>query len=226
MKIPVEERTMNRLKTLPVIGVLMMVLAIVGCSDDGSVTGPLGSIDDPLAQFAKGGNGNGKNQTGTTDGTTTETSTSTVEAVAVSTGMLDRRAPLAQDEATTVLVGPLGAYVRVRGEAELFVPMGAVDEDVEITLTALAGSKVAFDLQPHGMQFNKPLTLWISKRIVSTTQDLVGVYYDGDAEGTYTALEFFPVFENPSWLGLQTDHFSGYALASGSRSSRKLNTSF
>lgn len=213
---------MNKLKNLPAIGVLMAAFAFVGC-DDGAVTGPLGSIDDPLAQFAKGGKGNGKNQTA--DTTTTEESTGTVTAVA-SNGIVDRTTPLAEDESVTQRVGPRGAYVKLQGQAEIFIPWGAVDADVDITLTALAGSKVAFDLQPHGTKFNVPVTLWVNKKIVANPESLIGVYYDGDAEGTFTTLEFFKIFENPSWYGLDTTHFSGYALASGSRSSRKLSTSF
>ena len=110
------------------------------------------------------------------------------------------------------------------------VPSGALPKGVKslaIAVTARAGDLVAYEFQPHGTVFAKPLQL---------TQDLKGTSYyklENHAaveaayfahpsqldEGTNSAWvdEFLPVSADLSTSKLKFDvhHFSGYMLSSG-----------
>ena len=130
--------------------------------------------------------------------------------------LLDRRAPLAESITASAVVTPKGGIVHIPGQVRVRIPRGALTEDVEITVVALPGSKVAFEILPHGITFEKPVSIWFTKSVLSSATDLFGVYYEGEPTAPVVH-EVFKTFENKRWIELQTTHFSGYALASGSR---------
>jgi len=121
----------------------------------------------------------------------------------------------------------------------IYVPEGAVrtKERVGITLTALAGDAVAFEFSPHGITFAKPLRIRVD---VDDTEaeyledkdppngllsDLIGVYYEWNADGLAVPVEKFPIYWNDMGgdaagpgdhdgvIEFFTNHFSGYAIA-------------
>jgi hypothetical protein len=53
------------------------------------------------------------------------------------------------------LVGKYGGTLSVNGVI-LRIPAGALDRNVEITLTVPAGDQLNIDLEPHGLEFRKP----------------------------------------------------------------------
>lgn len=69
--------------------------------------------------------------------------------------------PLARDVSATHRIGPWGGLLTMREPGlNLWVPLGALSSDLDITMTARAGEDVLFDLEPHGTQFNHDV--WIS----------------------------------------------------------------
>ncbi len=145
--------------------------------------------------------------------------------------VLRRTVPLPHDVSETVRIGPDGGRIKLF-DAGIYVgiPPGALDEEIDITLTAFAGDRVAFEFAPHGTTFARALKIGLD--VVNTEAehllyespcrnadqslcDYLGVYYDGDGSvGGVTTLETFPVFLNSGGkLWFWTDHFSGYALA-------------
>ena len=78
---------------------------------------------------------------------------------------LQRNTPLAQDVSWSFTVGPLGgSSSNATVGLTVNVPAGALSTTKTITVTALAGSPVAYRFEPH-LTFNQP---------VSLTQDLTG----------------------------------------------------
>jgi hypothetical protein len=130
--------------------------------------------------------------------------------------VIRRRVPLAQDEVVSQWVGRLGGIIRLpRAGLTVVVPIGAVDRPTRITVTAPAGDLVGYDFQPHGLQFDRPLT--ITQDLLSTEGlgllDLQAVYFEGELTPSVKALERLPVWLLNT-LGLyRVEHFSGYALA-------------
>ena len=56
---------------------------------------------------------------------------------------------------------------------------------------------------------------------VESQPDPFALYYEGDPTAGATVLEFLRLSKDDQWMVFGTDHFSGYALASGSRTSSR-----
>jgi len=79
---------------------------------------------------------------------------------------LNRRVPLAHDVSASATIGRNGGTLRLPGTGlTVTVPAGAVTRDTRFKVTALAGRPVAYEFEPHGITFRKPL---------SAEQDLTG----------------------------------------------------
>ncbi len=72
---------------------------------------------------------------------------------------LTRRAPLPYDLTASANIGPAGGTLRLpQAGFTLTVPAGAVDAPTHFAVTALAGSDVAYEFEPHGTVFLRPLS--------------------------------------------------------------------
>ena len=117
----------------------------------------------------------------------------------------------------------------------LVVPEGALPNDAEspqeagsdgtaarrISMTVLKGKGLAVQFSPHGLKFDRPVQLFIDLAWTETgddegaLNDLIGVYFEGEARTTVEGLEVLPVNLEDGTLTLELHHFSGYLLASG-----------
>lgn len=105
------------------------------------------------------------------------------------------------------------------------VPRGAVSDNVTITVTALAGSAVAYRFEPHGLTFARKVHL--TQSLAGTNVGLLsglllqGAHFEGDApvliDGlalvTETVNASIDVLANSTTFPIQ--HFSGWIVASG-----------
>ena len=200
---------MKKTQRLLALPALLATAVLVACEGAGPA-GPMMDFDNQLmgAQAKK------DKSAPTVDATVETTAIETADAVE----LLTRAVPLANDVSTSKVIGRAGGWIiSWQGGVSLWVPAGALKKDVEITVTALAGDKVAFDFQPHGLSFHEPVRIGIVKGTGFAESEAFGVYYDGDPKNNPKVLEFFPVFDWDGFTVLETTHFSGYALASGSR---------
>ncbi|MDH3223166.1 MAG: hypothetical protein OEO23_05580 [Gemmatimonadota bacterium] len=140
--------------------------------------------------------------------------------------------PLAHDQTVSQLFTVDGAIWRMDNGLALGVPRGALDETTEITVTRKAGADVAFEFGPHGLHFNRPVAVRIRvshlenaselEAVARSTDEkkvplgsLQAVYYAQQDGELIEVIESFTVYLiNGTWLHFETDHFSGYALAS------------
>lgn len=148
---------------------------------------------------------------------------------ALEVDVLQRSEPLPHNFAAAGTIGREGGTLRVpeAGFAIEFPP-NAVRAPTHITVTARAGTGVAYEFQPHGLVFRRPPVI---------TQDLRGTLAFGDAEartgleGAYVAdgglvgltarvRETRPtVVDVTGWkMRWDVDHFSVYVASSGRRS--------
>ena len=137
---------------------------------------------------------------------------------------LQRTSPLATNEVAQKRIGILGGtLVLPNAGLTIVVPPLALTSPVTITATALAGSNVAYEFQPHGVTFLAPVVM---TQDLSVTQARTG----GTIDPLLLYLGYFPNSSNITSvtellslqlnLPLQTStgliwHFSGYVYATG-----------
>jgi hypothetical protein len=136
-----------------------------------------------------------------------------------------RSLALDQDVSWSFVAGPGGAVSSNSSVGlTVTVPSGALASTQVIKVTALAGDAVAYRFEPHGLVFQRPVTLKQSLNGVSfSSRDvLVGAYFKTDRlvvneNGLAQISEVLPVALNPysRTATFQIEHFSGYILASG-----------
>lgn len=147
--------------------------------------------------------------------------------------VLKRPIPLENDVTVEAVIGEQGGWIRLdQAGISVFFPKGALMSKTQVSLTAFAGDRVAFEFAPHGLTFSRPIELRIDAqatnaagRIATTPanesdglaprDDFLGVYFEGKSRRGVRALETFPVHQDENDLVFETVHFSGYACASG-----------
>lgn len=140
---------------------------------------------------------------------------------------VERSTPLANDITWSFTVGPAGATSsNAASGLTIRVPAYAVSSTTTITVTALAGSAVAYSFSPHGLEFNRDVIL--TQSLVGTNVGLLslpflsGAYFGTDeleinGGGLAEVLEVIPATVSllSRKASFPIEHFSGYILASG-----------
>jgi hypothetical protein len=136
-----------------------------------------------------------------------------------------RITPLATNLTGSGTVGLLGAVIVIPGAGfSVIVPPLAAPLGTHITVTALAGSKVAYEFAPHGLHFLLPL---VATQDLHNTQARTGglvsplslsVGYFPDSTNVTSITELLNVNVNLLNQTAVTTiwHFSGYIYAGGS----------
>lgn len=159
----------------------------------GTVTGVVSDISEPLGNTVEG----------------------TTELVGgVLNALLDPLVcPTNQSYSTTKTIGRWGGTIRV-GPHTLTVPYGALSSDTRITATAPQGAYAEVEFQPHGLRFNRPVTLAISYEqcgLLKVAEPPVIVYAD-EKRNILEVLKSTIDYSRETIIG-KTDHFSSYILA-------------
>jgi hypothetical protein len=144
--------------------------------------------------------------------------------------ILKRTPPLKAVETRTLTITATrgGTITLPTAGLTVTVPVGAIPTGtLTITVRAHAGKSVAYDFQPHGVVFAKPLTLTQDLGKTSWKQlgnvTLYGGYYPGevdDASSLATITESFPIRittdgKKATRASFDIWHFSGYVLSTG-----------
>jgi hypothetical protein len=142
-----------------------------------------------------------------------------------------RATPLANDVTWTFQAGPYGGLTsNPQTGLTVYVPPGALDQNVTITVTALKGSAVAYRFEPH-LEFDEKVVLTqnlngLRYGLLGTgllnLSSFKGAHFPGDAP-VYTWSGQARVDEVVSALlslftksvSFGVDHFTGWIVASG-----------
>ncbi len=136
---------------------------------------------------------------------------------------LKRTTPLASPVSASAYIGPLGGFITVPHTGlTVLVPALALSSRQLITVTALAGSDVAYEFAPHGLKFPVPL---VATQALGSTQagtglidpKLLFVGYFKDATKDNLISEVLNVGVSAGAAVFPIWHFSGYIVASGRR---------
>jgi hypothetical protein len=136
-----------------------------------------------------------------------------------------RTTPLAAPITVVRVVGASGGTLRIpEAGVTVQIPSGALKKDTEITMTARAGSLIAYDFAPHGIVFARPLVFTQSLR--GTTVSLLSPlslklgYYEDPSLLTETTGVVSQLIGGVTNLLTGTftsaiPHFSGYMMSCG-----------
>ena len=140
---------------------------------------------------------------------------------------LQRTKALAAPITVTKSIGVEGGTLAIpEAGVTVVVPRGALSATTKITMTARAGTLVAYDFAPHGITFAKPLVFTQQLRgtnasLLSAPLLRLGYYSDPSLLGKTTALvsELLGGTVNTlSWSFTSSiSHFSGYVVTCGRR---------
>jgi hypothetical protein len=138
---------------------------------------------------------------------------------------LQRTKPLVAPITVTKTVGLYGGVLVIpQAGVSVVIPYGALTQPTTITMTARAGSLVAYDFAPHGITFAKPLVF--TQSLSGTNATILSVpflklaYYTdpsllGSLTGTVTEL-IGGVSSLLTWtFSAPIKHFSGYMVSCG-----------
>jgi hypothetical protein len=134
---------------------------------------------------------------------------------------LKRTTPLASPVSASAYIGPLGGIINLPAAGlSVVVPALALPSRQLITVTALAGSDVAYEFEPHGLKFPVPL---VATQALGSTQVGAGlidiralfVGYFTDAAKDNVISEVLSVGVSAGAAVFPIWHFSGYIVASG-----------
>jgi hypothetical protein len=134
-----------------------------------------------------------------------------------------RDTPLATSITVSKKIGILGGTIAIpQAGVSVVIPPLAIPVAKTISITAMAGNKVAYTFEPHGLKFTLPLVM---------TQNLSKTDASGGLLGLLDLkVGYFPDNSNPTsvteLLGVQVNllnqtavttlwHFSGYIIAGG-----------
>jgi hypothetical protein len=142
--------------------------------------------------------------------------------------VVNRDTPLATPQSASATIGIFGGQISLPGAGlTVVVPAFAVTAPTTITVTAVAGSQVAYEFEPHGTRFLAPLV--VTQSLTGTSVErpgYSGVLYAGyfsdvsaldQLAGTALIDELLRASVDKK-LGTATfliTHFSGYLLGTG-----------
>jgi len=138
------------------------------------------------------------------------------------TNVVQRTVPLAHDYAASATIGTAGGTIRIPDAGfTITFPAGAVSAPVAVTATALAGSSVAYRLEPHGLVFQKEPTIAQDLSLTGVANQLLTAHLAGGYvpdESTLSGGTAVVTETRPATLDLlrlrmtfTVGHFSAYA---------------
>jgi len=140
----------------------------------------------------------------------------------VLTAVLQRTVPLSRDYSASATIGSGGGSIRIpEAGFTITFPAGAVSAPTAMRATAIAGSSVAYRLEPHGLVFAKPAVITQDLSLTAALGRLLDTGYQGGyftdestlSSGVVSVLETRPASFDLLRLQMSfsVTHFSGYA---------------
>lgn len=147
-----------------------------------------------------------------------------VTLVDTTVSVLQRGIPLLTDVSASATIGPEGGTITVPSTGfQLTVPKNAVFTPTTFTVTAVAGTNVAYEFEPAGAVFNKRLIASQDLSLTTILPAITGTSFTGAyfrsrnelSSGTALVHELEPTTVDLGNLTVQftIGHFSGYIVA-------------
>jgi hypothetical protein len=115
--------------------------------------------------------------------------------------------------------GSSGGTLNLSNDYRLYIPAGALTQTTTITIRAPSDNYVSVELLPHGLIFQKPVSIYFSRDNLESglnLSELSGVYHKDDVtDGSVVPLETYTPQITTDWIIVNTKHFSNYSVAKG-----------
>lgn len=189
---------------------LSAILAVAACGDR-ELTSPAPPAVSATAPFAKA---------------------ASQSRIVAAVRLLKRTKPLQEDATASAVIGPAGGSLSIAdaGVEVKFAP-GAVAKATRITVTAIEGTDVVYEFQPHGLKFSAPVVVRQDLKKTTAESDagfaasLQGSYFEGTLadnrigqHGEYSHIKEgrkAKLHGAGRFLEFTIEHFSGYLLSTG-----------
>ena len=142
--------------------------------------------------------------------------------------LLKRTDGLSTSLTASGMIGPRGGHLKIeKAGIRIDFPRGAVKTPTLITITALRGRNVAYRFEPHGINFDAPVTIRQSLRGTTAWKNaelagqLQGAYFERllvDPTESYARAREHrggKLKEVGRMLEFSIEHFSGYMVSTG-----------
>lgn len=227
-------------KVLSATGLVIAIALVYGCgSDTATAPGGASRFRSSLATQDPSGHGSGLTETSSvalganTDAVHPASDTALINPGIDTVLVLKRPFFLPNDVSVSAEIGPQGGEINVNAAGgKIDFPPGALRERTRITMTAKAGWNVAYEFEPHGITFDKPVKIQQDLKYTlayraKDAKNLTAGYYSKDLNGSFLdRWKFFArVSElrhvdvdhpaNPRVAKFYIYHFSGYLMSSG-----------
>ena len=137
--------------------------------------------------------------------------------------VLQRKSSAPANLVVSKTIGRAGGTIEIPQTGFKFVvPAHALDSNVTITVTAVAGKQVAYEFAPHGLKFKRPASfqqnLSHTNAHLGLNLGLKGAYFQDLSQlnpksGTALINELIKTLSIGGWLTFPVDHFSGYLVS-------------
>ena len=211
---------------------LALGVAIAGCAKDGGITGsPTEYLPRPMLARSRVVAVPDTSTSPVADSELAPVSDPNFSGISAPTKVhvMSRQEVLSADLTASAVIGPKGGELRLKEAGlRLIVPKGAVSAPTTFSVTAIAGSMVAYEFQPHGATFAVPLI--IQQTVFNSGPEsanpntynfeaghfLSRADLDGTAEiGVVNEMLPTRIESGKGKITFSVTHFSGYLLASG-----------
>lgn len=199
----------RRLRPAALIGAALVSTTLTACAPEGTVAPAPVEASAP-SQSLLGG----------LLGTVGSTVGNTVQTLSSVTGLL-RLSPQPAAE-VTARIGSQGGTLSLGNDITLTVPKGAVRGNTTFAIKRIPGLIVAYDFEPHGTTFDKPLIIEQSTNGTnfSPNANVRGAYFPNagllnQLLGRALVTEFRPATVSPDGKTIRftVEHFSGYMVS-------------
>ena len=225
-------------KVLSATGLLIAIALVYGCGSDAAMapSGP-SRLRASLATQDPSGHGSGLTASsnaalGANNDPVHPADTALINPGIDTVLVLKRPFYLPNDVSASADIGPEGGEINISATGgKIDFPAGALRERTHITMTAKAGWNVAYEFEPHGISFDKPVKIQQDLKLTliyrtNEAKNLTAGYYSRDLNGSFLdPWKFFArVSElrhvdldkaNPRVAKFYIYHFSGYLMSSG-----------
>lgn len=201
------QRVTRRLRPALTVGAALAATTLAACSPERLAAPESSAPSAPTANLLGGVLG---------------TAGSTLRSLTAVTGLLWVNTQT--ESQVSAVIGRKGGTLTLGGQVTLTVPAGAVQSDTRFVIKRLPGLLVAYDFEPHGTTFDKPLVLVQSTNGTNFSSwrapNVRGAYFPDNSLidqllGRALVSEFRPttVARNGSSISFTIDHFSGYMVS-------------
>ena len=135
-----------------------------------------------------------------------------VQVLTTSTGSSGKDILLQSSSSVSMVISAETGGTVTHGYISLYFPPGALDEDTEITIDMPRYPEAMVELGPHGIEFNKTVTMTLPLAMIDSDADSYRTLWNDENAGIW--IDIGGRIENGN-VATELEHFSEYGMLPG-----------